>query len=221
MPPFLLRRFFPSGEPRHIGFLNCNRRLLAMGAVFASGTLTSIYAMPANAEIAYEGARVLISQSYIAPPISMPAVVRDGFGITTFTPVQWPVPSSTPMSSAFGYRSCAGCSSDHKGIDLNPGDGYPIQAIADGVVVTAEESGALGAHVIIEHTVDGQLVRSVYAHMRSGSITVSVGQSVARGQQVGQVGNTGLSTGPHLHFGIMVDGSEIDPVPWLLANVNS
>ncbi|MDP3207727.1 MAG: M23 family metallopeptidase, partial [Rhodoglobus sp.] len=107
-------------------------------------------------------------------------------------------------------------------IDLNPGNGYPIAAIADGVVVIAQDdAGGLGTHVVVEHTVNGQVVRSLYAHMQYGSTTVAVGQTIARGQQVGLVGSTGLSTGPHLHFGILIDGVEIDPLPWLVANANS
>jgi len=109
---------------------------------------------------------------------------------------------------------------DH-GIDLNPGNGYPIQAVADGVVVTAETDGALGVHIVIEHSVNGQIVRSIYGHMQFGSMMVAVGDTVARGQQIGVVGSTGESTGPHLHFGIMIDGAEVDPLPWLLSNVNS
>jgi murein DD-endopeptidase MepM/ murein hydrolase activator NlpD len=206
---------------RHIGFLNYNRRLLAMGAVVASGAMAGIYAMPASAEVIYEEVQVAELQSFVAPRVALPAVVRDSFGITTYTVVQWPVPSTTTISSGFGYRSCDGCSSDHLGIDLNPGNGYPVQAIADGVVVVAEESGALGVHVVVEHTVNGQVVRSVYGHLQYGSAAVSVGQTVTRGQQLGLVGSTGESTGPHLHFGVMIDGVEVDPLPWLMLNANS
>lgn len=193
-----------------------------MGAVVASGALTSIYAMPASAEVIYEEVEVSQLQTYVAPAISLPLVVRDAFGVSTYSLVQWPVPANSTLSSGFGFRSCAGCSADHLGIDLNPGNGYPIQAVTDGVVVVAQEdAGGLGVHMVIEHTVNGQVVRSLYAHMQSGSMTVAVGQSVARGQQLGLVGSTGASTGAHLHFGILIGGVEVDPLPWLLANANS
>src|SRR5690606_21744821 len=129
---------------------------------------------------------------------------RDAFSVTEFDLVQWPLPASTRISSWFGARSCAGCTSDHRGIDFNPGAGAPIAAIADGVVVESGWGGALGERIIIEHVVNGQQVRSLYAHMASGTRAVAVGSTVARGQIIGRVGSTGLSTGPHLHFGILL-----------------
>ena len=221
MSPYLPRRVLVPAAPRHFGFLNFNRRLLAMGAVVASGALTGIYAMPASAEVVKEEVQVSSLQSFAAPSAPHRTVTRDGFGMTEYTLVQWPVPSTTEMSSGFGYRSCDGCSSNHLGIDLNPGDGYPIQAVADGVVVIAGEDAVLGVHVVIEHSVNGQIVRSLYAHMQWGSLTAAVGDPVTRGEQVGLVGSTGSSTGPHLHFGILIDGVEVDPLPWLVGNANS
>lgn len=208
---------------RHIGFLNYNRKLLTFGAVAASGVLMSLPVLPASAEVIYEEVAVTTLQSFATPAAAaLVPVQRDAFDVTVFSLVQWPVPSATQMSSGFGYRSCSGCSADHKGIDLNPGGGYPIQAVADGVVVTSISSNAgLGVHVIIEHVIDGQAIRSLYAHMQFGSSSLKVGDTVARGQQVGNVGNTGSSTGAHLHFGILQNGVEIDPRAWLLAHANS
>ncbi|MEQ1736473.1 MAG: M23 family metallopeptidase [Rhodoglobus sp.] len=220
MPSFAFLSAFARPADRHVGFINANRRMLAMGAVCASGLLTGLYAMPASAEVVHEEVVVSQLQTYVAPPIAIETVSRDDFTITDYTLVQWPVPPTTEMSSGFGFRSCTGCSADHLGIDLNPGNGYPIQAIADGVVVlAADDAGGLGVHVVIEHTVNGQVVRSLYAHMQYGSTTLAVGQAVSRGQQVGLVGNTGASTGPHLHFGILIGGVEVDPQAWLVANV--
>ncbi len=223
MPPFPLFAQLRPDPARHIGFLNANRRLLALGAIAASGVLTSIPALPASAEVVIEEAQVTTLQTFESPALAfVPVVTRDAFGITTYSLVQWPVPSTTTMSSGFGYRSCAGCSSDHLGIDLNPGNGYPVQAVADGTVVLAQESDAgLGVEVIIEHVVNGATVRSLYGHMQFGSLLVAEGQTVTRGQQLGLVGSTGSSTGPHLHFGILIDGVEVDPLPWLLSNANS
>lgn len=221
------RRFTLRSNPESpLGILNSNRRLLAVGALAASCMLASIPALPAGAETMEGPAPAVIPQTFRAASIAEEApVTRDGYTVQEYTLVQWPVPSSTTMSSAFGYRSCAGCSSNHLGIDLNPGNGYPIQAIADGVVVVAEESsGGLGVHIEIEHRVNGETFTSIYGHMLSGSMTVTVGQPVSRGQQIGQVGNTGASTGAHLHFGIKagdVTGTEIDPYDWLLTYANS
>jgi murein DD-endopeptidase MepM/ murein hydrolase activator NlpD len=207
---------------QHIGFLNYNRRLLALGAIVASGVMASLPALPASAEVIHEEVEVAVLQSYSAPAhFRVPGIIRDSFAVSSFTLVQWPVPSTTPLSSGFGYRSCDGCSSDHLGIDLNPGAGYSVEAVADGVVVIAEEDSALGVHVVIEHVVDGKVYRSLYAHLQYGSLAVAVGEIVAIGQQVGLVGSTGQSTGPHLHFGILENGVEIDPLPWVQAHANS
>lgn len=223
MPSFLSRSARHTADTRHRGFLAVRKRTLAIGAILASTGLTGMPALPASAEVVIAEAEVAQFQSFSTGP-SAPVVVavRDSFGVTTYSLVQWPVPQTTTMSSDFGFRSCAGCSSDHLGIDLNPGSGFPIQSIADGVVVLAEESNSgLGVQIVIEHTINGIVTRSLYAHMQFGSMTVGVGDTVARGQVIGAVGNTGQSTGSHLHFGILVDGVEIDPHAWLLANANS
>ncbi|MDO7882394.1 M23 family metallopeptidase [Salinibacterium soli] len=226
MPPRYYRPAPAAALPessRHRGFLAVNRRLLAVGSLASSGLLMCIPALPASADAIVAEVEVPNLQSYAAPAFApAPVVVRDAFGVTEYSLVQWPVPAITTMTSGFGYRDCAGCSSDHKGIDLTPGEGYPVQSIADGVVVLAEESDTgLGVHVVVEHVIDGQTVRSVYAHMQFGSLQVAEGDSVAIGQQLGAVGNTGASTGPHLHFEIIVDEIQINPLDWLLEHANS
>jgi murein DD-endopeptidase MepM/ murein hydrolase activator NlpD len=134
--------------------------------------------------------------------------------------VRWPFPGSIRISDGYGPRAapCAGCSTFHDGLDMNPGEGTPIGSIADGVVssVTAYDNGGLGVHVLIDHVVAGQNVTSTYGHMRAGSAAVSVGQSVVAGQVIGSVGSTGQSTGPHLHLELHLDGvTAIDPYSWL------
>ena len=202
-------------------FLDINRRYLAIGAVAACGFLASVQALPAEADIIQDDVQVSTLQNFTAPEIvaTMPALLRDGWAVSVFSLVQWPVPSATTLSSGFGPRSCAGCSSYHQGIDLNPGNGYPVTAIADGVVIESEYSGALGAHVVIAHVINGEVVQSQYGHMQD-SLAVVVGQQVTIGQQLGVVGDTGMSTGPHLHFGIIINGETIDPEPWLHEHVN-
>ncbi len=142
------------------------------------------------------------------------------FSASPSSAVQWPLASS-PISSGFGNRAapCGGCSSSHQGLDFVPGDGAPISAIADGVVrvVSASRSG-WGTHVIIDHQVGGQRVSSLYAHMQAGSVSLVPGQAIAVGTPVGRVGNTGMSTGSHLHLEIHLDGRPVDPFAWLTAN---
>jgi len=137
--------------------------------------------------------------------------------------IQWPFTVGVPITSWYGFRPepCAGCGSWHAGIDMAPGEGTPIQSIADGVVVDMGSGGSSGVFVTIEHRVDGQVVRSWYKHMLDGSVPLTLGESVRVGQTVGQVGQTGLSTGPHLHFEILLDGTTTtDPYAWLKSKVS-
>lgn len=207
---------------RLVGFLGVNRRVLAVCSLGFAVSLASLQALPAEASNLEADARASVLQGF-ASPIYLPVpTLRDDFAISVFSLVQWPVPASTTMTSGYGYRSCSGCSEDHKGIDLTPGSGYPIQSVADGVVVLAEEdSGGLGVHVVVEHVIDGERVQTVYGHMLNGSMTVSAGQTVSRGEQIGQVGNTGSSTGAHLHFEVIIDDVQINPLPWLMTHANS
>lgn len=151
------------------------------------------------------------------PPAESSIVVLSATGL-----VMWPVPSDTRISSGFGPRSspCDGCSTDHDGLDMNAGDGAAIQAMADGVVVTAtDDGGGYGSYVEIEHQIGGEKITSLYAHMQSGSIGVSVGDQVGAGTFVGAVGSTGQATGPHLHLELFgADGVRFDPYAWLTAH---
>jgi murein DD-endopeptidase MepM/ murein hydrolase activator NlpD len=153
-----------------------------------------------------------------APPKPRPASAAAG---TSGAAIRWPFPGRVPIAGGYGPRvaPCAGCSTFHKGLDMNPGAGTPIHAIAAGTVrlAVAYDNGGLGVHVIIDHRVGGRLVSSQYGHMQEGSLTVRQGQSVAVGQVLGKVGSTGQSTGPHLHFEILLDGvTPTDPYSWLV-----
>ena len=134
--------------------------------------------------------------------------------------VRWPFPGSVRLSSPYGPREapCVGCSTFHKGLDMLPGEGTPVHVVADGVVreVSATDNGGFGVHAIVDHIIDGQLVSSVYAHFQAGSLRVSPGQAVSVGTELGNVGSTGQSTGPHLHFEILLDGvTPTDPYAWM------
>ncbi|MBC7442030.1 MAG: M23 family metallopeptidase [Ramlibacter sp.] len=166
------------------------------------------------------------SATEAAPPpaaaaASAPAAAAESAAAGPAQPaIRWPFPSAVRLSDVFGPRAepCDGCSAFHKGLDMLPGEGATVGAIADGVVrsVSATDDGGLGVHAVIDHTVDGQLVSSVYAHFQSGSLQVSEGQAISVGQHLGNVGTTGQSTGPHLHFEILLDGATpTDPYAWL------
>lgn len=132
--------------------------------------------------------------------------------------IRWPV-DGLKVSDGFGPRvsPCAGCSSNHMGTDFTPGNGSPVYAIAAGTVSVVASSGGYGTHVYIDHTIDGQSVRSLYAHLQAGSASVSPGQQVSAGTYLGAVGMTGSATGPHLHHEILVGGVNVDPYAWLSA----
>lgn len=137
--------------------------------------------------------------------------------------VQWPFALTVPIASGFGDRMapCSGCSSFHQGVDFIPGAGTPIGVITVGIVsLVKSDRGGLGEHVAVDHVINGQKVQSVYAHMQTGTIMVSVGETVQAGQILGLVGSTGTSTGAHLHLEIHVNGVPVDPFVWLKANAN-
>lgn len=148
-------------------------------------------------------------------PIPMPQMV-------------WPTDDTT-MSSDYGWRPrpCKSCSSDHKGIDFVPGKGEPVYAAMDGIVSRVEYGRGFGQHVYIEHIAnfndtDFQNWQTVYAHMEIGTTpeSVRVGSIVKAGDIIGTVGNTGTSTGAHLHFELLVDGENVDPEKYLLMYAN-
>ncbi|MGY6499136.1 MAG: peptidoglycan DD-metalloendopeptidase family protein [Microcella sp.] len=136
--------------------------------------------------------------------------------------VRWPFSFAAPISSGFGSRAapCWGCSSYHQGLDFVPGYGTPIQAIAGGTVTLAQQGGGFGNHVHIDHVINGQRVTSVYAHMVWDSSPLSVGDTIEAGDFVGLVGSSGISTAPHLHFELHLDGVPVDPYAWLITNAS-
>jgi murein DD-endopeptidase MepM/ murein hydrolase activator NlpD len=194
-------------------------------AAFAGvALLTLTMALPATAG-AFDTEQPLLSasQTLRVPAYVQPELVqRDVFGFSAFSVVQWPVAAGTPISSYYGYRSCSGCTTDHSGIDFTPGAGADVFAVADGVVTEAGYAADFGVHVVVQHDLDGEIVSTVYAHLQQdGAADFTVGQTVERGTVLGHVGETGLATGPHLHFAVEYGDQEwVDPYPWLLARVN-
>lgn len=134
-----------------------------------------------------------------------------GGSATSLSNLQWPVPSCTLITSRFGYRVAptTGASTYHGGLDIGAGMGTSIVAAGAGDVIYAGANGGYGNCVMIDH---GNGVVTVYAHM--SSIGVSYGQYVTAGQYVGAVGSTGVSTGPHCHFEIRINGAQTDPAAY-------
>ncbi|WP_131808071.1 M23 family metallopeptidase, partial [Mycolicibacterium elephantis] len=117
------------------------------------------------------------------------------------------MPTRGVWTSGFGYRWGV----LHGGIDIANSIGTPILAASDGVVISAGPYAGYGNMVKLRHS-DGSV--TLYGHL--SSVLVDVGQRVWAGDQIAKMGNTGNSTGPHLHFEVLVNGTDrVDPVGWL------
>ncbi len=118
------------------------------------------------------------------------------------------------LTSGFGLRAdpFTGARREHDGVDLGAPEGSPIRASAGGVVVSAGPRGGYGLAVEIDH---GHGLTTLYGH--ASRLLVSAGQEVRAGEEIGEVGSTGRSTGPHLHFEVRVGGRAVDPARALKA----
>ncbi|MFE7401238.1 peptidoglycan DD-metalloendopeptidase family protein [Streptomyces sp. NPDC057557] len=157
-----------------------------------------------------------------APAKSAPAKVSTVTGSKTSAPAGQSNSSGyahpVPGNHTTGYRASGSnwSSGSHTGIDFPVFTGTSVKAITSGTVVTAGWGGAYGNQVVVKHA-DGHY--SQYGHL--SSISVSAGQAVSTGQQVGLSGATGNVTGPHLHFEVRTGpayGSDIDPIAYLASH---
>ena len=133
------------------------------------------------------------------------------------------VPSRMPvdgvqLTSSFGMRNhpILRQRRQHNGVDLAAARGTPVYATADGMVEMAKYWGSYGNYVQIGHGGD---LETRYAHL--SSYTVSDGQQVRKGDLIGYVGSTGRSTGPHLHYEVRVSGEPVNPVPYMVAHLET
>ena len=137
--------------------------------------------------------------------------LEDQKSLLASTPSIWPVRGWT--TSGFGYRTSpfTGRREMHRGVDVATRTGTPIIAPADGVVVFAGREGGFGNLVVLDH---GYGIATRYGHC--SKLNVKIGQKVKRGDVVGFVGNTGRSTGPHLHYEVAVNGVAVNPMRYIL-----
>ena len=131
-----------------------------------------------------------------------------GGGIATGSWI-WPVKSHN-ITSKYGYRICPYHGSEfHAAYDIAAASGTPVHAADGGTVTKAGYNGGFGYSVTISHS-NG--LTSMYNHMLAGSLKVSPGDAVSKGDVIGSVGSTGSSTGPHLDFRVTVNGKNVDPL---------
>lgn len=135
------------------------------------------------------------------------AIVQTASRSTTYmsdSGMIWPT-TATRISSYYGERG-----GGHSGLDIDGDYGDPVWAAKAGTVVSAGYNGSYGNDVVIDH---GGNVKTRYAHLQT--ISVSAGDSVDIGEQVGTEGSTGNSTGSHLHFEVLIDGKQVNPMPYI------
>ncbi|MGH7827668.1 MAG: M23 family metallopeptidase [Candidatus Binatia bacterium] len=130
-------------------------------------------------------------------------------------PSDWPVQGRVVSGVGMRRSPWTGEMEFHSGLDIPNSIGTPVHAAGDAVVESIEQSGGNGKAIVLNH---GQEIKSQYAHL--SKILVNKGDRVSKGQPIAQVGNTGKSTGPHLHYEVRVKGIPIDPRKGLIRENN-
>ena len=138
----------------------------------------------------------------------LPASV--GIGDMTYTPTLWPVVGH--LTGTFGERMdpFSGEGAFHTGVDISSQYGDSVRVAADGVVIRAEESSGYGRLVVVDH---GFGLTTYYGHL--SSFHVIAGQQVRRGDSIGNVGVSGRSTGPHVHYEVRINNAPVNPMRYL------
>ncbi|MBR4718660.1 MAG: peptidoglycan DD-metalloendopeptidase family protein, partial [Lachnospiraceae bacterium] len=123
-----------------------------------------------------------------------------------------PCPNYTRISDDYGNRMhpILNVEKFHNGVDFAAPSGSPILAAYDGDVVAAGYSSSMGNYIMIDH---GDSLYTIYMH--ASALYVSTGQTVGKGDKIAAVGSTGRSTGPHLHFGVRLNGNYVSPWKYL------
>lgn len=126
--------------------------------------------------------------------------------------MQWPCPSTKYITSYFGVREhpVQGVNKQHNGLDIGAQYGADILAADSGTILFSGNSSSYGKYIVISH---GSGITTLYAHC--SQLLVSAGSTVKKGQVIAKVGSTGVSTGPHLHFEVSVNGKRVDPLGYV------
>ena len=149
-----------------------------------------------------------------APDLRLEALMRDLETVQLYNIAADKIPLSMPVTATFRYSSNFGPRNGkmHKGVDMAGPTGTPLYATADGVVIFAGWQSGYGKVVKIQHEFG---FVTVYAHQNK--IRVTKGQRVSRGERIGDMGNTGRSSGPHLHYEIKTSGTAVNPMSYIKA----
>nr|WP_297623431.1 M23 family metallopeptidase [Nocardia sp.] len=189
----------PESTKRYLDAISNGERLRESAVVSAAAHETLDRAK-AEAAAAMSGQ----PQPWMITPPAPDATLPPGFAIPGIG--GFALPAKGSFTSGFGSR----WGTFHAGVDIAAPIGSPIYAVAAGTVIDAGPAQGFGLWVRIRHD-DGTI--SVYGHMYD--FFVSVGERVPAGMQIARIGNRGDSTGPHLHFEIIINGQHVDPQPWL------
>lgn len=140
--------------------------------------------------------------------------VSQTLALATVLDLSWPVDAEARISSGFGYRVHPTLKTRklHEGVDIAVPIGTPVHAAGPGRVSRSTQSPVSGRYVVLDH---GHGVSTAYCH--GETLHVGAGTPVDRGHHLMDSGNTGRSTGPHLHFGLRIDGRPVDPQALLRA----
>ena len=162
-----------------------------------------VYTLDRSVDDMYDGEDLMTTSS---------AGYRSGQSSTVGTD-GWALPVNDTFTVTSGYEDTTR-DDVHKGIDLAGASdgqtaGQPIFAAREGRVIAAGRKGGYGNWIVIEHIIDGRKMSTVYGHMEDDGLLVKVNDRVTTGQEIGKVGNSGNSTGPHLHFELL-NGSPLD-----------
>ena len=126
----------------------------------------------------------------------------------------WPCVGYTRITSGYGKRNTGipGASTNHKGIDIGCPDGTKIVSVLDGKVMFTGYNKYRGYYIMVDH---GGGVVTLYQHCQGGTFKFSVGQKVKAGETIVLSGHSGIGSGPHLHFEVLINGSNVNPKTWL------
>lgn len=177
----------------------------AVGAGVGGLTATGVPPSTALSAVSRTFAPVAAGPAAPVPESAAPATPKTGDGGSTGAAIEGTV------TSPFGLRGDPfhGGTRMHAGVDIRAAYGRSVQSAADGIVTVAGERGGYGQVVMVRHA-DG--IETRYAHL--SAIDVKVGQHVQIGELVGRVGQSGRATGPHLHFEVLQEGRQVDPLRW-------